>query len=198
MVPRRLYFVATLGRGLMEDLVAACETQLRSAKTGLSRPLRVAEPCVGMGGFREMMRKQFGIPGPRNRMLRKIPGASLLPLAQLPSADELFRYADTNEQGFITFDEFVGIMFDPDRLATETKIMYFKSAFTRIADGEEHITTDALAAYFGGAVDVSEIFEEMLFARRKNGACSPGDVSVTYILRVLLGYRNPFRISWQS
>ena len=41
---------------MMEDLAAACKTQLESAQTALPRPLRVAEPFVGMGGFREVMR----------------------------------------------------------------------------------------------------------------------------------------------
>ena len=113
--------------------------------------------------FKKMMKKQFGVPGPRNGRWRKLP-ASLsrcLPVEQLPSPEELFSYADCDENGYISFDEFVGIMFNPDELDTATKITYFRSAFATISGGEDYITTDELSEFFGGDVDVTEIFEEM-------------------------------------
>jgi Ca2+-binding EF-hand superfamily protein len=111
--------------------------------------------------FTEMMKVQFNIPGPKNASVRKSVLSSVLPVEQTPTAEEIFSYADTDGRGFITFDEFVGLMFDPDKLDTDQKIKYFKSAFAQMAKGDERITEDELQAYFGEDVDVSEIFGEM-------------------------------------
>jgi len=112
--------------------------------------------------FTEMMQKQFGLPCPRDPRKRKVPGMNRMPgVQQLPSVEEIFNYADTEGNGFIDFNEFVGIMFDPDRLPTDKKRIYFKSAFSQIAGEDNKITMDELDAYFGGDQDTSELFAEM-------------------------------------
>jgi Ca2+-binding EF-hand superfamily protein len=112
--------------------------------------------------FTVMMQKQFGLPCPRDPRKRKVPGMNMMPgVQQLPAVEEIFNYADTEGNGFIDFNEFVGIMFDPDRLPTDKKRIYFKSAFSQIAGEDNKITMDELDAYFGGDQDTSELFAEM-------------------------------------
>jgi len=60
----------------------------------------------------------------------------------------MFNFADVDNTGVINFNEFVGLMFDPDQLDEEEKIRYFRSAFHQIAGGHNVIKRTELASLF--------------------------------------------------
>jgi len=65
-----------------------------------------------------------------------------------PCAQDLFTLADTNNSGRIEFNEFVGLMFDPDDLSADEYSEYLKSAFVSLARHDGRIGPDDLAGLF--------------------------------------------------
>merc|ERR1719482_2388215 len=70
----------------------------------------------------------------------------------MPSASEIFACADCRQKGYITFDEFVALMFDPDSLDEAEKMEFFKAGFSALAQGEP-VTLEELVDFFGVAAD---------------------------------------------
>mmetsp|Transcript_117685 Transcript_117685/g.332962 ORF Transcript_117685/g.332962 Transcript_117685/m.332962 type:complete len:764 (+) Transcript_117685:178-2469(+) len=79
-------------------------------------------------------------------------------------ADALFEFADVKGAGYVEFNEFVAIMFDPDMLDANTKMEYFRSAYDQLADGTKAITADQLSTLFSDDVNqdtIEDLFDEM-------------------------------------
>mmetsp|Transcript_86974 Transcript_86974/g.153538 ORF Transcript_86974/g.153538 Transcript_86974/m.153538 type:complete len:128 (-) Transcript_86974:77-460(-) len=75
-------------------------------------------------------------------------GPGILSRGQIPSAADLFAIGDVSGNGLITFDEFIGLMFNADMLDETEKMQYIKSAFKVLAGDDEYITAEELASLF--------------------------------------------------
>eukprot|EP00746_Dinoflagellata_sp_MGD_P081136 gnl/MRDRNA2_/MRDRNA2_32305_c0_seq1.p1 gnl/MRDRNA2_/MRDRNA2_32305_c0~~gnl/MRDRNA2_/MRDRNA2_32305_c0_seq1.p1 ORF type:complete len:629 (+),score=133.05 gnl/MRDRNA2_/MRDRNA2_32305_c0_seq1:101-1987(+) len=106
----------------------------------------------------EAMIDHLGLTGPVNPKFRDLPFASHWPVAQLPSAEEMFELADVDGKGMVSFEEFVGLMFNADELDNKEKMQYFKSAFTVLAGNYGKLTAEEFASLFKDQ-DASAIYE---------------------------------------
>jgi len=111
----------------------------------------------------EALIDHLGLSGPVNPKLRKLPFGHMLPVAQMPTAEELFDIADCEGNGTISFEEFVGLMFNADELGNEEKMQYFKSAFLVLAGNDGKVTVDEFASLFQDqdTTAIYQLFEEI-------------------------------------
>merc|ERR1712232_37561 len=80
-----------------------------------------------------------------------------------PSVEDIFNMADGDADGFISFSEFVAIMFNPDELDEAQRIEYLKAAFKILANDDDEITLEAIKDLFVDQdVDVlTELFQDI-------------------------------------
>lgn len=89
--------------------------------------------------------------------------APLSPTSQSPmSPEKLYALSCSSPEDGVSFQEFVGLMFNPDAMQAEEKMQFFESAFRAIG-GDDAITIDELEAFFDGQDDglVRELFKAM-------------------------------------
>lgn len=112
--------------------------------------------------FEDMLR-HAGLIGAHSQAWRALPYNAALPVSQLPTADELFELADVDMNGKISFQEFVGFMFNPDELDEKEKLEYFKSAFHTLAGDDHGISAGEFASLFADqyAGTIYELFREI-------------------------------------
>eukprot|EP00446_Apocalathium_sp_SHHI-4_P042660 CAMPEP_0177335622 /NCGR_PEP_ID=MMETSP0368-20130122/23348_1 /TAXON_ID=447022 ORGANISM="Scrippsiella hangoei-like, Strain SHHI-4" /NCGR_SAMPLE_ID=MMETSP0368 /ASSEMBLY_ACC=CAM_ASM_000363 /LENGTH=733 /DNA_ID=CAMNT_0018796415 /DNA_START=39 /DNA_END=2240 /DNA_ORIENTATION=+ len=64
------------------------------------------------------------------------------------SAQDVFALADGNHSGAIEFNEFIGLMFNPDELSDQERMEFFKHAFLTLAGEDGKINAEELAGVF--------------------------------------------------
>lgn len=66
------------------------------------------------------------------------------------SAQVLWQMGDRDQSGTISFQEFVALIFDADKLTEKDKMRYFKSVFQEISEGQDYITYQQMLSLFPG------------------------------------------------
>ena len=90
------------------------------------------------------------------------PGGLCEKVEDAPPAADIFQLADVDGSGHVSFDEFVGMMFDPDQLTDEDKLTYIKSAFGVLAGEDGSVSAQEFSDFFKG--QDSDDFVNDLFA----------------------------------
>lgn len=79
------------------------------------------------------------------------------------TAKDVFTLADADRSGYISFNQFVAIMFNPDELDDQERKEYLKASFKILAGDSDQITLQALESLFvGQSTDVlKELFADI-------------------------------------
>lgn len=77
--------------------------------------------------------------------------------------DALFNMGDRDNSGTISFQEFVALIFDPDKLSVDEKMKYFNTLFMEISQGQQKISYQQFESLFPGypKVEVQQLFMEI-------------------------------------
>jgi len=67
--------------------------------------------------------------------------------------ESLFEFADIDGSGYVEFNEFCAIMFNPEYLDDRTKTEILTSAFYSLSEGDEKLSLDQCSRLFSGEVN---------------------------------------------